>query len=244
MIYAIADLHGRYDLLDHALQRITEHDYDLGKPGGKVVFLGDYVDRGPQSREIIERLMAGPEAESGFEWICLQGNHEVIMLTALADPASAYKWWAGNGGVQTLVSYGAKNGDRIDQSLARVPANHFNWLNELPLAHIEEHYAFVHGSLKDGVSIGEQDSEYVQWHLHGRAETNGWFGKHVVHGHEQFEDGPIRHPLRTDLDTLAWCTGRLVVGVFEEDVAGGPVELLEVQGPTHQELSENMRAAA
>ena len=231
--YAIADLHGRHDLLMAALHAIRDRDFDAGKPGGVIVFMGDYVDRGPESRQIIETLMAGPEPvfgdNSGVRFVCLQGNHEDIMLQALADPR-LLSWWVGNGGGQTLLSYGACEGDTIVSAYATVPPEHIDWLKVLPLTHVDEHRLFVHAGVDPTIPLNAQTAKTMQWMLYPDGFADGHGTRHVVHGHHQFEDGPLLFSGRTDLDTFAWATGRLVVGVFDDDAPGGPVDLIEVIG--------------
>ena len=114
--YAIADLHGRFDLLEMALARVTER----AEFPATLITLGDYVDRGPDSRQIIERLMAGLERD-GWRLICLKGNHEDIMWQTCRRLPDV-DWWLRNGGGATLISYGQQKGDQAD--VAVVPAAH------------------------------------------------------------------------------------------------------------------------
>ncbi len=218
--YAIADLHGRYDLLLAAIDAI---EADAG--GGTVVFMGDYVDRGPQSREIIDRLMAGPE-RPGWRWICLKGNHEAMMVETLST-ALHPQWWIGNGGGATLLSYGHPERGLVDKRV--VPKEHVEWIDRLPLMHVDQHRVFVHAGVVEGVPLDKQDEDKVMWMLYPRAADCGHGERHVVHGHEQFADGPKLYAHRTDLDTFAWATGRLVVGVFDDEEPGGPVRMIEVK---------------
>src|SRR6266404_6878529 len=100
LTYAIADLHGRFDLLTAAFDAIVKH---AAERSFKIITLGDYVDRGPQSRQIIDHLMAAQEM--GVSLICLKGNHEDMMVETLRRPLHP-NWWIDNGGGQTLISYG------------------------------------------------------------------------------------------------------------------------------------------
>lgn len=224
--YAIADLHGRYDLLDAALCQIEARE------PGRVVFLGDYVDRGPQSRQIIERLMAGPPP--GWRWVCLQGNHEAMMLACIADP-SKLRWWIGNGGGQTLISYGHPTQGKADVSV--VPAAHLRWLRDLPMLHYDLHRVFVHAGVDPTRGLDDQTEARLQWYLYPDGLDIGHGERHVVHGHHQFYDGPILLKNRSDLDTFAWHTGRIVVGVFDDEKPGGPVEIIEVVGVPAKEAA-------
>jgi serine/threonine protein phosphatase 1 len=227
--FAIADLHGRFDLLQAAYKRIAESSHS----GGRIVHLGDYVDRGPQSREIIEFLMDDSTVPQGFERVCLKGNHEGIMTFVCASRA-LIGWWIDNGGGQTLRSYGAKVGDKADVGI--VPEEHLRWLNTLPRYWADEHRVFVHAGVKDDVPLDEHDDETLTWMIYPDGADGGHLGRHVVHGHHQFEDGPKFYKDRTDLDTLAWYTGRLVIGVFDDSKPGGPVSTIEVLGPSVREL--------
>jgi serine/threonine protein phosphatase 1 len=232
LTYAIADLHGRFDLLTDALAKIAEH---AGGASGTVLTLGDYVDRGPESRQIIERLMLG--LTDGWRLICLKGNHEDIMWQTCRVLPSA-SWWLQNGGGQTLLSYGHERQGPLNLSV--VPDAHLDWIAGLPLMHVDRHRVFVHAGVDPSVPLDEQEAltgihgeQKVIWRRYAKDDARGHDARHVVHGHEQYEDGPLCLAGRTDLDTFAWYTGRLVVGVFDDDVAGGPIEIIEVIGEPH-----------
>ncbi len=233
--YAIADLHGRHDLLMEALSAIRDRDFDEGKPGGVIVFTGDYVDRGLESRQIVETLMAGPDVffgeDSGIRYVCLRGNHEEIMI---AGCSGALNWWLPNGGGSTLMSYGQRRGDQADVTV--VPKEHLDWMARLPVMHVDEHRVFVHAGVQDGIPLDQQDSQENTWMLYRDGSVGGHGARHVVHGHHQHEDGPIIMPGRTNLDTLAWFTGRLVVGVFDDDLPGGPVDTIEIRGKSFKDF--------
>lgn len=230
LTYAIADLHGRFDLLTAAFDDIFK-DSILRNIGEKfkIVTMGDYVDRGPQSRRIIEHLMAAQAA--GAPLICLKGNHEDMMVETLRRPLHPH-WWISNGGGATLISYGhERSGDYHPEV---VPAEHIDWLNDLPLMHVDEHRVFVHAGVDRFKPLDQQDPQVVLWKLYDNGDEGGHDGRHVVHGHHQFENGPVERVGRTDLDTFAWYTGRLVVGVFDDDIAGGPIDYIEVVGEPSQ----------
>jgi serine/threonine protein phosphatase 1 len=228
--YAIADLHGRNDLLVAAIERIEQSS----PSGGIVVFTGDYVDRGPSSRQVVETLMAGPQAP-GWTWICLRGNHEEIMQ---AGCMGALQWWLPNGGGATLMSYGAKPGDNAHEAIDLVPEQHLIWMRSLPVMHIDGLRLFVHAGVQSGVLLTEQDEQKNTWMLYPDGAEDGYEHLHVVHGHHQHEDGPLLFAGRSNFDTLAWFTGRLVIGVFDNDVPGGPVSTIEIKGPSIDELRE------
>lgn len=221
LTYAIADLHGRFDLLKKALTAISERDD--GTPY-KVVTMGDYVDRGPQSRQIITHLRNAQDM--GRPLVCLKGNHEDIMLQALRDP-SKQGWWMMNGGGATLASYDDKTPYH----------DHLKWVEGLPLYYEDENRVFVHAWVHRTLPLTEQLNEKCYhgepalfWTLYRDDDEGGHRGKHVVHGHHQHAHGPLLFRDRTNLDTFAWNTGRLVVGVFDDDKPGGPIDTIEIKG--------------
>ena len=233
--YAIADLHGRFDLLEMALARIAAHV----EPPATLVTLGDYVDRGPDSCKIIERLMAGLEHD-GWRLICLKGNHEDIMWQTCRRLPDV-DWWLTNGGGTTLISYGQREGDQADVTV--VPARHLDWIKRLPLMLVDKHRVFVHAGVNLNCPLDEQDAEDLMWKIYRDDDDGGHGQRHVVHGHHQHADGPIFKKNRTNLDTFAWYTGRLAIGVFDDAKPGGPIEILEVNGePIDKILSSRWSA--
>jgi len=222
--YVIPDLHGRYDLLMEAVVKIIEHS--KVSRSATIVTLGDYVDRGPKSRKIIERLMDWISPD--LKLICLKGNHEDMMWQCCHHPIRA-GWWMENGGGATLVSYGQREGEPVDVTV--VPEQHLCWMDELPLMHVDRHRVYVHAGVNPDLPLDAQDPQELLWKRYRDIDDQrGHDVRHVVHGHHPFKDGPITIEGRTNLDTLAWHTGRLVVGVFDDDVPGGPVSLLQVRG--------------
>lgn len=234
--YAIADLHGRFDLLARALEAISARDDGSAY---KVVTLGDYVDRGPESREIIQHLMNAQAGDRPL--ICLKGNHEDIMVRALGNPA-LMGWWLDNGGGQTLLSYGHTQKGPITPEV--VPVEHVRWIESLPLFHEDANRVFVHAWAHHTTPLSEQidlqcyhGEPALFWTLYPDDDEGGHLGKHVVHGHHQHAHGPILKSGRTNLDTFAWYSGRLVVGVFDDEKAGGPIDTIEVVGePVKQRM--------
>jgi len=221
LTYAIADLHGRYDLLSEAVTKIVEHS----KRPATIITLGDYVDRGPKSRQVIERLMDWGSPD--LKLVCLKGNHEDIMWQCCRQPIKA-GWWMDNGGGATLISYGQNYGDIVNVKV--VPEQHLRWIEALPLMHVDRHRVYVHAGIDPDLPLAEQDPDQLLWKIYKGPDQRGHGTRHVVHGHQQFRDGPVTIEGRTNLDTQAWYTGRLVIGVFDDEVAGGPVSLLEVHG--------------
>ncbi len=208
--FVLADIHGRFDLLERALRLIQS-----GASGGTVIFLGDYVDRGPQSREVVERLMAGPPPR--WNWITLKGNHEDLMVNYHDEPVRQNAW-IDNGGDKTLSSYGGL-----------IPPEHIDWARDLPSKFIDTYRVYAHAGIDPARPLDQQAEETLLWKRYpARAADIHYPGYHIVHGHTPQRFGPECYPGRTNLDTGAVFFGRLVVGRFDDDLPGGPVELLEV----------------
>ena len=228
LTYAVGDVHGRLDLLELAFDRIAAH---AGAREHRVVMLGDYVDRGPESAGVIDFLI---RRQAGGDVVCLKGNHEDMMLRALAGDDGALRSWLANGGLETLRAYRTLADADPGRS---IPAAHLDWLSNLPLSATDAHRIYVHAGVEPGVPLPDQDEATLMW-IRGpflRAPV-GAFEAHVVHGHTPLWDGkpdPAQPELlahRTNLDTGAWFTGVLSVGVFDRAAPGGPVEVLAIVG--------------
>jgi serine/threonine protein phosphatase 1 len=216
--YAVPDLHGRYDLLRAAIDRIVLHSQGHI---AKVVALGDYVDRGPNSRQIIEFLIDWPLPE--LRLVTLKGNHEAMMWECCRN-LSEMSRWLGNGGDQTIFSYGQP----AMKDASVIPAAHLNWIEALPLLYVDRHRIYVHAGIDPAIPLHQQSEQTLLWKRYPANFTRGFGPRHVVHGHDGRRDGPIVTKGKTNLDTLAWKTGRLVIGVFDDDISGGAVEFLEI----------------
>jgi len=194
--YVIPDLHGRYDLLMEAVVKIIEHS--KVSQSATIVTLGDYVDRGPKSRRIIERLMGWISPD--LKLICLKGNHEDMMWQCCHHPIRA-RWWMENGGDATLVSYGQKDGEPVDVTV--VPEQHVCWMDELPLMHVDKHRVYVHAGVNPDRPLDAQDPQELLWKRYRDIDDQrGHDVRHVVHGHHPFKDGPITIEGRTNLVRL------------------------------------------
>jgi serine/threonine protein phosphatase 1 len=220
--FAIPDLHGRRDLLDLALEAIARRT--CGGPA-TVVLLGDYVNKGPASAAVIERLLGTFDA--AWRMIFLKGNHDGIMLDALRDPGRLPQWLA-NGGAAALRSY-APQSDRIPDP-AIVPEAHRQWLERLQMIYADTHRVYVHAGVDPVRPLDAQDETVLLTKRYAADDASGHSGRHVVHGHNPFRDGPKLLRGRSDLDTLAWQTGRLIIGVFDDERPGGPADLIEING--------------
>lgn len=220
--YAIPDIHGRLDLLDAAFARIGEHA--KGAPS-TVVTLGDYVDRGPDSRQVIDRLIC--RRADNLTVVSLKGNHEAMMWETCNNVAEL-NCWVRNGGDQTLASYGTFA--TAASALGQIPKAHLDWIAGLPLFHADAHRVFVHAAVDPDLPLRHQNETTLLWKRYPRNFSKGHGRRHVVHGHDATIDAPVVTDGRTNLDGLAWKTGRLLIGVFENSRAGGASDFLEVIG--------------
>lgn len=214
-VYALGDIHGRADLLDTVLASIARDIAARPVAIPLVVLLGDYVDRGPQSRAVIERLVALSE-RPGFR--CLRGNHEEVLLAVLADPSAAEDWLV-FGGLETMASYGFVPDGRPALDLVAafaegLPASHRAFLAGLPLTFACGDYLFVHAGLRPGRPLAEQSPEDLLWIRDEFLRSRAWHGHRVVHGHTPVREAEIL-PNRINLDTGAYATGRLTCLVLE-----------------------------
>lgn len=221
-IYAIGDIHGQSDMLDTALSRI-EAD---GGPDARIVFLGDYIDRGPNSMGVIDRLVQG-KAE-GRNWVFLKGNHDRIMEWFLQEPPRndpymmvGYHWFHDRlGGVQTVESYGFEMPSQIrqyalaDELRPLVPQSHMNFLTSLALFHVEGPLFFAHAGIRPGVPLLEQDEEDLLWIRQEFHSDTRDHGKLIVHGHTPV-DAPRHYGNRVNLDSGAGYGEPLTAAVFE-----------------------------
>lgn len=214
LTYVIPDLHGRSDLLDLALTRIDAH---AAGSALTLVVLGDYVDKGPDSRGVIARLRAG--MPSLWRTAMLKGNHDALMVAALRGEIAMDDWLA-KGGDTALASYG---GDA-----AEVPMHDIAWLDGRPLFFEDVHRVYVHAGVDPALPLRRQEAMVLLTKRYADDDDRGLGGKYVVHGHDRHSDGPLLLANRSNLDTNAWATGRLVIGVFDDDMPGGPVALIEV----------------
>lgn len=219
--YAIGDVHGRPDLVRRLLDRIVDDAATRRAQRRLIVFLGDYVDRGPDSAGVIDLLLEGPPA--GFEARYLMGNHEDFMLRFLAGEPLG-ELWAMNGGDATLASYGIRIGDPrfhrdgwqgIRRALVeRLPERHRRFLDTLSLSHREGDVLFVHAGIRPGVAIADQTADDLLWIREEFLDSRRDLGVLVVHGHTPARRPEVRAH-RIGIDTGACMTGRLTAVALE-----------------------------
>lgn len=222
-LYVIGDIHGRADLLD---QIIDEIDRDIEKHGRSeclTITLGDYVDRGPDSRGVLERLVRNPFPT---DYVALKGNHEALFETFMRRPPLA-DVWRDLGGLETLHSYGVpvndlmlgKGHEEAARALsAAVPETHRAFLKSLPNCMSIGQYFLCHAGVRPGVPLDRQSINDLLWIRHEFLKSKEDFGKMVIHGHTPNEWPEVR-PNRINIDTGAFATGRLTCLVI--DAGGG-----------------------
>ena len=226
-LYVVGDIHGYPDHLDR-LHALIRDDAASAAASRKVVaYVGDYVDRGPDSRRVIETLLQSPLP--GFESVHLKGNHEAAMLSFLDDEELSLDW-LGFGGAETLASYGIASPRRLAdfatarQELARkLPADHLDFLRGLTLSRVEGDFLIVHAGVRPGVSLPAQIEDDLLWIREPFLSSREVFGKIVVHGHT-IDRLPQVRSNRIGVDTGIYRYGRLTCAVME----GGRLGFLRV----------------
>lgn len=203
--YAIGDIHGCLDQLDRLVGRCRA---DAGHERPNFVFLGDAVDRGPDSRGVVEYLMAMQRSEPE-RTVCLCGNHEDMALGAIADPSAAPHWIARNGGAEMLRSYGISRPEDL-------PPDHVEWMRALPTHHDDGMRFFVHAGIDPERPLGAQKRRDMLWMREPFLSDTRDFGRFVVHGHTPLKDGrPDLRSNRVNVDTAAVLGGPLTAAVFD-----------------------------
>ena len=208
LTYAIGDVHGSYTKVANLLRHCNDH---CGGNDARFVFLGDYVDRGKRSRDVVNFLIE-TQAAAPDRIVCLLGNHEEMLLNAasLGDEMV----WLHNGGDTTLQSYG------VDRA-ADIPAEHLAWLEGLPYATSDDKRFFVHAGIMPGIPLEQQRKDVMLWIREPFLSDENDHGRYVVHGHTPTNTGipELRHN-RLNLDTYAWYGNPLFAAVFDERRVG------------------------
>ncbi len=216
VVYAVGDVHGRVDLLERLLDKIRADAAERAEERKVLVYLGDYVDRGLESRQVIDSLIS--QSGDGFERVYLKGNHEDAMLRFL-DSTDVGSSWMGFGGDATLYAYGVdvfgappegvERMDHIQQQLiANIPDDHVAFLEGLELFHQEGDYFFVHAGVRPGLGLGGQDPNDMMWIRDEFLSSSEDFGTIIVHGHS-IKAEPVVRANRIGIDTGAFATGIL-----------------------------------
>lgn len=214
-LYAIGDVHGHAQLLASLLDAIRQH---AGDDAWRVVFVGDYIDRGPDSAGVLSiarNLYADGRA------VCLMGNHEKAMLDAALDCANVERWMK-LGGATALASFGT-------DTIAGIPRDVIDWLGGLQTYHEDALRYYVHAGVNPERPLHDQtDQERLSMRGRFLSEEHD-FGKFIVHGHTPQTTGqPDLHPYRVNLDTAIGQTGILTAGIFNQ-TQGAPIGFLHAR---------------
>jgi serine/threonine protein phosphatase 1 len=217
--YAIGDVHGYLDHLICALQMCSVDAADKGMRA-RIHLLGDYVDRGPDSKGVIELLIDGP-SEDHVEWLPLRGNHDHVFAAVCHDPTHelSREWWE-HGGQQTLISYGWNplvHGMPSDVG-SWVPKSHSDFLSSLPLGHVVGNRFYVHAGIRPGRSLIDQTDRDLMWIRNEFLKYKGDFGVVVVHGHSPEATNPQDYGNRIAMDGGCFYTGNLAISAFDPGV--------------------------
>lgn len=222
-IYAIGDVHGRYDLFRRLMNMIERDQADRDPMVTRMILLGDIIDRGPDSARMVQGCMNLTAVTDRF--VVLKGNHEQMMVEALQGSLFVYKHWLKFGGKETLLSWG------VDRDMLEAPATKeslriaagvvgqdtIKWLADLPLYYQHDGYLFVHAGIRPGVALAKQRSEDLLWITDAFLESDAAHERIVVHGHSISEDGVVVRPNRIGIDTGAYRTEQLTALGIEED---------------------------
>jgi len=218
-VYAIGDVHGRLDLFDRLLGRIATDARDNPGLHKILVMLGDYIDRGPDSRGVLQRLvdLRNGRVLCGFEIHLLKGNHEDSMMSFLANPNKLT--WLGCGGEQALISYGLdpkQNPKALSAALLySLPKAHREILRSLAFCVTVGDYAFVHAGVRPGIAFTDQDPNDLVWIRAAFLDSKKKHDHMIIHGHSPTKVPTVR-PNRIGIDTEAWASGKLTCLVLQD----------------------------
>jgi serine/threonine protein phosphatase 1 len=230
LTYAIGDIHGSLGKLVRLLNHCIEH---CGDNDFRLIFIGDYVDRGRKSAEVVKLLME-TQAAAPEQVVCLRGNHEEMLMRAAQREDEAL--WLDNGGDATLRSYGVGRA-------ADIPTEHIEWFDRLPIAVNDDKRFYVHAGIMPGVPLAEQRQSVMLWIREPFLFDTRDHGLLVVHGHTPIDsDIPDLHRNRLNLDTGACFGGPLSAAVFDDSTVGPRAFINDagsiVEAPTLAALAE------
>jgi len=213
-VYAIGDIHGRLDLLDLLLSDIQVDDARRGVAATQIIFVGDLIDRGPDSAAVVERLLAFSKGPLPGRF--LMGNHEEVFLRVLAGDVRAMRFFLRIGGRATVMSYGfdAEEYAALDfealtaRLIERVPESHVAFLSSFEEMIELGDYLFVHAGIRPGIDLAAQKTSDLRWIREDFLDCRDDHGKLVVHGHSITDEVDLK-PNRIGIDTGAFDSGRL-----------------------------------
>ena len=240
-IYAIGDIHGRFDLLQTALQKIRSDSAARIDAPTTIVLLGDVIDRGLQSRQILTLVRRLQERSMSF--VMLKGNHETLLVESARGNASAQNVWLRCGGLATLESYaidplrfGERSvADRAATLVETIGSDVLQWLDSLPYSYRSGDYYFSHAGIDPAVELGRQKAEVLSNGCGGFYTSKADHGAVVVHGHCEVLEPEIRFN-RINIDTAAHASGRLsILGLH-----GQSRWIIKAEGPSVQTTAKRL----
>ena len=217
MIIAIGDVHGHLHQLKSLFYNLRER-FDLTQH--RIVFVGDYVDGGPDTKGVIEFIR---NLETDHNVVCLMGNHEQMLLNSLADTTNMQNhWhWYTQGGRQTIWSYipdGLSSYDRalFPDNADAVDTQHIEWMENLPIMYESKNFYFVHAGFNPLYSVEDQNTLDMLWIREDFIDSDHDFGKRVVFGHT-YHPEPVVHKNKIGLDTMHRGGGYLVAAILDDE---------------------------
>jgi serine/threonine protein phosphatase 1 len=217
-VYAIGDIHGRKDKLLVLRAAIAADLAERPVAAAVIVHLGDYIDQGPDSAGVLD-VLTGPAPTSGSRQVFLLGDHERMLVDALAGDRAAATDWLWAGGREALASWGIDPDTPREAWEEALPAGHVAFLRALTPSHREADYLFVHAGIRPGVALAAQTLDDLTTMRQPFLFTDGDLGAIVVHGHSNTPRVSVS-PNRIAVDTGAAMGGALSCVVLEEDLVG------------------------
>lgn len=218
-VYAIGDVHGCLERLVAMHELIAEDMAERPAAAATLIHLGDYIDRGPESAQVVDWLLAGPPVPVRTV-VNLMGNHEHLMLSAVAGAeADAPEIWLSNGGADSLMSWGIPRAATQAEWAGRLPVQHLLFLRDLATHLRIGPYFFVHAGIRPGVPLAQQTRHDMLWIREPFLSSKADHGVVVVHGHTPRHE-PTVTPNRIGIDTGAVMGGKLTCAVLEDDRLG------------------------
>jgi serine/threonine protein phosphatase 1 len=218
-VYAVGDVHGCLDRLVALHEMIAEDIAERPVQRTTLVHLGDYVDRGADSAQVLEWLI-NPSPVPADAFVNLMGNHEHMMLSAVVGTdRDAPDQWLMNGGADTLLSWGISRAVRPAEWAGSIPLHHLIFVRDLAICRRIGPYLFVHAGVRPGVALAQQTKQDMLWIREPFLSSRADHGAVIVHGHTPKHD-PIVQPNRIAIDTGAVLGGALTCAVLEADMVG------------------------
>ncbi|MGP1282303.1 MAG: metallophosphoesterase [Parasphingopyxis sp.] len=219
-LYAIGDIHGRFDLFETLLGKIEADNADRGPADTTIILLGDLIDRGPESAAVVEHARSWSAGFAAME--VLLGNHEASLLAVLEGETRWLDSWLGYGGRETLASYGvpadmldiAESAEIAHAVRSHIPESHAAWLKARPLSLRRGDYLFAHAGIRPGRDLDAQDAKDLLWIRSEFLDSEADHGAVIVHGHSIAPQPETRHN-RIGIDTGAYFSDTLTALCLE-----------------------------